>query len=503
MRLRCTRIDEWPPLAWLAVANRNDDQVAVLHGPMVEANHEWFCEAVWAGEYAEGDFDRTDILAGTGGRLRDGGFTFVSSGSTVDRLVCWQSDIVLLVSNSIACLLAAKDASAIATYSRYWHDFWTIVLGLKHYKRALPTSIGDLELVYFDNVAWDGRELRVVPKPRLQRDFSSFERYYDFVCECMHSIAQNLAAPARRSAYRMLATISSGYDSATVSVVAKVAGCREAICISPARDGSPEDGAAIAKVLGIEPHVIARDAWRKLSFPQIPFLAADSTTEAMSLQGASSHLRGRILFTGNFGGVMWAKHPPDLGEDIVRGDTSGLSHCEFRLRQGYIQCPVPFWGARQIRDVNRVTLSSALTPWDVPGDYSRPIPRRILETAGVARGMFAVAKRATAVNTSELFTPEAMSDYFEWLGRNRAQWLKRGRLPPIRNDALDRWLSRRLGDLEHLCAKLPVLWRLQRRSQMDLPLLLRSYVFAWAIEHAKHAYQGGNRAHGVDALVQR
>ena len=500
MRTAFLRIEEWPPLAWLAVCRKTDSEVTVVHGPQVETTDEWFCEAVWAGDYEEGGFDATDIVAGSGGRLRDREIIFVSSGSTVDRLVYWQSDKILLVSNSIACLLAVANASAMVTYPRYWYDFCTIVSGLKRYKTDLPTSIGRLHLLYFDNLSWDGQELHVVPKSKPRRDFGDFERYHGFLSESMHAVATNLASPARKSPYRMLCTVSSGYDSPCVAVIARSAACAEAICIDTARDGSPENGAAIAEHLGMRAYVISRDGWREFAFPQVPFIAADCTGEAVSLQSAISHLHGRVLFTGNYGGVIWGKHPPDLGESIVRGDTSGLSHCEFRLWQGYIQCAVPFWGARQIRDVNQITLSSDLGEWDVSGAYSRPIPRRIVETAGVPRGMFGVRKRATAIFVSEFFTPDAMEDYFAWLKRHRWDWIKRGRLPPIRHDAFDCWLARMIGDLEHL-KHLPVLWRLARDAPMNNPFLLRAYVFPWAIEHAKKRYQSSAQFRTVQALL--
>jgi hypothetical protein len=76
----------WPPLAWIALCDRAGGQIRVRHGPGVETRENWFCEAVWAGEFGAGDFDRTDLIAGSGARLREGRLVFVSSGTTVDRL---------------------------------------------------------------------------------------------------------------------------------------------------------------------------------------------------------------------------------------------------------------------------------------------------------------------------------------------------------------------------------------------------------------------------------
>ena len=76
----------WPALAWVARCHHTNPTVTVFHGPRVECTPEWFVEAVWAGNYQDGNFDQTDLIAGSGARIRAGRVTFVSSGSTVDRL---------------------------------------------------------------------------------------------------------------------------------------------------------------------------------------------------------------------------------------------------------------------------------------------------------------------------------------------------------------------------------------------------------------------------------
>src|SRR3989304_1630101 len=85
-RIAYTAVPDWPPLAWLARCRPGRTTVDVFHGLRVEGTPQWFVEAVWADRYAEADFDRTDLVFGSGGRLRNGMLTFVSSGSTVDRL---------------------------------------------------------------------------------------------------------------------------------------------------------------------------------------------------------------------------------------------------------------------------------------------------------------------------------------------------------------------------------------------------------------------------------
>src|SRR2546430_1791189 len=86
LRLRYTRVAHWPPLAWLARCTVSGREIEVLHGDLVEVAHDWFCEAAWTGEYDAADFDKTEVVFGSGARVRGDRVTFVSSASTVDRL---------------------------------------------------------------------------------------------------------------------------------------------------------------------------------------------------------------------------------------------------------------------------------------------------------------------------------------------------------------------------------------------------------------------------------
>ena len=167
-------VPQWPPLAWLARCYRANSRVTVFHGIQVETADEWFCEAVWAGDYESGSFDQTDIVAGSGVRLRDATAVFVSSGSTVDRLHSLQVEDGAWLSNSLSCLLAAVQATLSPSYPRYFDDFGSISQGLHKYRRDLATSAGPVQLTYFDNLVWDGQSLTVQRKPGGKRDFSTF-----------------------------------------------------------------------------------------------------------------------------------------------------------------------------------------------------------------------------------------------------------------------------------------------------------------------------------------
>jgi hypothetical protein len=302
-------------------------------------------------------------------------------------------------------------------YRHYSRDFESICRGLLRYIPLLATSAGTARLIYFDNVTWDGRGLAKTAKVSPARDFTTFEGYRGFLESSLQHIAVNLAAPARRHPFRLLGTISSGYDSPTVAVLARSAGLRDVISFDRCNEEESDSGQEIAGQLGLQVRVIPRDGWRVSELAEVPFLAADAKGEDVYFKSAESVLAGTALLTGFHGDKIWGKYTRALGPDIRRGDQSGLSLTEYRLHAGFLHCPVPFMGVRQIRDVNRLSRSAALLRWDVGGEYTRPICRRIVEEAGVSRELFGMRKKAASVlfSSSTFLTPAALEEFVQWL----------------------------------------------------------------------------------------
>jgi hypothetical protein len=493
MRFAFLPVPKWPTLAWLARCDRHSSTVAIAHGLGVETNPDWFCEAAWAGDYERGDFDLTDIVAGTGGRLRDGSVVFVSSGSTVDRLQTLESDKTVWVSNSLSCLLAAASAELDPSFPQYFRHFRTVVKGIRQYARLLSTSAGPVQLVYFDNLVWDGRSLRVKAKPGTGRDFRGFAQFRAFLHDSMQSMAENLAHPRRGRPLAWLSTASSGYDSSTATVLGQQAGCREVLCVDHGKTGMDDSGEPLAHELGMSVVKVKRFAWRDDPWPEVPFLSGDAHGGDVFFKGAERVLAGRVLLTGFHGDKMWDKHPSDLSDNIVRGDQSGLSLTEYRLTAGFLHCAVPFWGVRQIRDVNAISQSAEMGPWDVPGDYSRPICRRIVEEAGIPREMFGTQKKATWVQfirSKEFLSSASYGNYLEWLKANRGAWLRHGRLPPLLNVKFDCWelAGRQFFNMDPKHIRRKSLLVRVRGAIAERPTRLRRYVFPWAVERRKVCY---------------
>src|SRR5262245_16518056 len=495
MRFQYHLVAEWPPLAWLAHCIVSEPVITVFHGARVECRDAWFCEAVWDGAYEPGDFDSTDLVFGSGGRARGDHVMFVSSGTTVDRLQALAHEGGLWISNSLACLLAATDAAVDPVSPHYYEHLGSIVGGLRKYERRLEVSVGVVQFTYFNNLKWNGTAFVEAEKPNETRDFTTFGAYRDFLSSSLSRIIENLSANGRQHPYRLLGTVSSGYDSPTVAVLAHSYGLRQAISFTEARGGMPDDGRPIADRLGIQLTLISRDAWRSRHLAEVPFIAADAKGEDVYFSGAERELRGCVVLTGFQGGQLWTKEPGSLSRDIVRKDRSGLSLTEYRLWAGFIHCPVAFMGARQSIEINRISKSPDMAPWDVPREYSRPICRRIVETAGISRDLFGISKKAASVlfdTRMDSLSSATCKEYYAWLRQNsNGQHLYTG-------GRLFEWVRSPYKSILRTVRKAsgvgpkPLRSRGQqltrRLEDLERDLNLFRHTFPWAIEKAKERY---------------
>ena len=144
--------------AWLAVCPASSDESRPTSGTTSRRATSWFCEAAWDGPYADGGFDETDIVFGTGVRIRSDRVVFVPSGGTDRPADSMRTADALYVSNSLACLLSFVDGSLDLANPDYRTIFDSVTKGIGHYQRYVPTTAGPVRLTYFDNLVWDGAE---------------------------------------------------------------------------------------------------------------------------------------------------------------------------------------------------------------------------------------------------------------------------------------------------------------------------------------------------------
>lgn len=419
MEIRFVCQPELPRLAWCAEIRRGSDLALVLHGPWVETGAHGFSEGAWAGDFAALDFTER-FFAGSGGRILDGRLLLACPDHTMDRICSLRRDDRLLASNSIPFLLARADDELDPDFLYYDSLFVSIKDGLNGYVRSIPTRQGrHVDLHYCANLTV-GPDLALEESRR--RDLPSFASFLDYrSCLQNHvrSLLENAADPARKVRFDPLSTLSSGYDSTTAAVFARDAGCREGVTIASSRDKGNDSGAAIGELLGLEMRTFGRlDYLAMADFPEAEFNGGPC--EFASFAGA---LSGRIVTTGHGGGQVWSLDTP-VSNDLVRVDASGTSLTEFRLRSGFVHLSVPSIGATRQPDIRKISWSEAMRPWRIGGRYDRPIPRRIVEEAGVPRQMFGMTKRATGVylpvdRLENSMAPASLADFEAYLA---ARW---------------------------------------------------------------------------------
>jgi hypothetical protein len=492
-------VSHWPPLAWIASCKAGSDSIHIIHGVGIEHRTEWFCEAVWDSTFAEGNLDQTDLVFGSGAHIRQDKVTFVSAGSTVDRLQFTVRGDCTFVSNSLPCLLESIDAQLDATFRGYDELFEQIIRGIDQKLPDLPIVGGLVQFTYHHNLSWDGAQLQIIPKPAPRRDFASFENYTSFLRTALLRIGENMSSQERKRPLAWLGTISRGYDSATSAALSREAGLRRVITLDESRPGMRDDGLAIAKALTLDCVVVNRLAWKNHPSLEPVFLAGDAQGKEIMIAGAPTGFDGVVLVTGQGGDTAWSnKSMPS--DNLSRTGHAGLSMTEYRLHAGFIHLPVPFMGLRQRREMLKLSKSANMTAWDIGGSYSRPICRRVLEEAGVPRDMFGISKTGASVRFlrgEDSWSPAGKRALFKWLLIHRSDYgmplrallevrcllfgleivLLLSRHTPFLSSHFQNFMGRCFRFIARRLA-----WRIKRRGLNDL-------AFVWAIDTVRKSYR--------------
>lgn len=384
-----------PRLAWCLEVQDGAEHATITHGEWVEIGDWGFCEGAWAGDFSEGGFHKS-FMTGTGVRFVADELLCVTPDHTLDRLLMIRADSRSIVSNSLPFILAVTGEELDPDFRYYDSLLASIQFGLKRFRRTLPMRSGQsLRVLYCCNLLiGNGYPPQVLNKNPSQL-FSDYDEYESHLIQISQAIACNASHPSRKVKFRPLATVSRGYDSSAALVIAKSTGCQEALTFRESRGTQMgEDcGTEIARRLGIIACEYDRLAYRsRTDYPEI--LSNGGPTEFLSFGGS---LEGTLLFTGFHGDKVWDKNCDEVSTEIVRGDASGHSLTEFRLHEGFCHLPIPFVGADRHPDLYRISNSSEMAAWSVGNSYDRPIPRRIVETAGIPRHIFGYKKHASGV----------------------------------------------------------------------------------------------------------
>ncbi|GAI88722.1 unnamed protein product, partial [marine sediment metagenome] len=157
-----------------------------------------------------------------------------------------------------------------------------------------------------------------------------------------------------------------------------------------------DSGEEIANILGLETVSGLRTAYQASGLKAEKLFYFTGIPEDIYLYPMREHLRSTLLFSGVKGDTMWDRNPIGAA-GTWSWDPGGATLQEFRLRMNFVQLPPAFFGWRHHKQLIEVSRSPELVPWTLWNEYDRPIPRRIVEQAGVPREMFGFSKKAVSV----------------------------------------------------------------------------------------------------------
>jgi hypothetical protein len=342
------------------------------------------------------------------------GIRFVTPTHMLERIHAIEVGDHLIVSNSLPFAIAEAEDDVDTRYKYYHFDLMTNMRGYRRYLPSIRLKSGrELRVFFHANVIVDKTLHVKVEEKRLPPVFSSYDHYLSVLRDAVRDVDANAKDAARKQTYTPLATISSGYDSPAVALLACEVGCDEAITFGKARPGYDEEddsGRDIADVLGLRVVEFDRLGYRSLdSYPEAEFLAYGAGGEEVVFAPLADKLAGRVLYTGYLGDAVWNRVSSRVNTDLLMLYPGGSSLGEFRIRAGFIHFPLPTIGYIRHPSIYAISNSPALAPWALGTDYDRPIPRRLVEERGVPRASFGRTKKAV---TQPLWLTESLQDVF-------------------------------------------------------------------------------------------
>ena len=381
-------------MAW--VLRARPPVAELTFGHLVDSSEIGIFEGTWVGD---DDPDHLGPLRSTttfgSGVLLDGDALYlIPPGHMLEGIYVCRRAGEVVASNSLAGLLVAADL-ALDPRVAYSPLFDESVRGVMH--TTIPTMSDPIETCFHDNLRLDvNGKLTVVPKRR-EAPFASYE---DVVHRLSHALASSFA---NTPAFDPVVTVSSGYDGAAAAVLAREHGCRRAVTVTEGKrwkSGASyvDSGEFVAGKLGLDVHRFDRLAYTgRADLPEAEFLATGFTGEEVFMADMEPLLQGSLLVSGFFGAVWWM-HRPQSRPQLFRTDQSGSSLGEWRLRVGFIHVPLPCFGGEYYKELVRISRAPEMRPWVLGRSYDKPIPRRILEEAGVPRGTFGEVNRAASAS---------------------------------------------------------------------------------------------------------
>jgi hypothetical protein len=409
-----------PPQAWLC--ELDSKRISITTGKNVERTNEIIFEAVWDGKIDNQTILNAEALFGSAISIGKENITFVPGKVSFESLFAVTDKIkeVTYISNSMAYILhkfeeprrnyliedvLRKDFSSsfieassrgVDLYrSKYFEDEEFILKRFMFY---------NFQIDYRGNTKLD-----FIPA---KLNFRNYSQYSDYLDEKIHSIFSNAKDPARKRILTPVTTLSKGYDSTAVSVLAKQNGCTKGLTVEATVYDYDDSGKEIGASLGLEVDTIKHPLSTKIE--DLVIDGAKNTryiqevleffgTQGVGCDGTFSNFKGKlnlsVLITGIYGDFIWDKNAINVC-GLPKNRFTNSSY-EFRINEGFINIAPICLGARNPSRIIRISNDKDMLNFTLSTDYDRPIPRRIAEEYGVERESFGKQKSAISPDVTD------------------------------------------------------------------------------------------------------
>ena len=346
-----------------------------------------------------------------------------------------------MISNSRYLLLAKLGCKMDAKYPYYEPDMQSILLGIEKYKKELcviDELTGETKLIgvlFYRNIRVYGDGTVEIETKKKSQPFASFQEYKSRLQNAMNALYDNAKDINRIFKYGIVTTISKGYDAPCCAVIAKNVGCDTALTFSAEGKYKDDSGVDIAKALGYST-IIERDAdlYKKHEdYIEAYYCCNGEPGASTCLSAFDSDFSGNLVFTGDRGDSVWGAGCTNRNNEFHFIDMiSHLGSSERRLWVGYISVPMPLYGASAWENIYEISNSHEMEGWRLNNTYDRPIPRRIIEEAGVDRGLFGIRKHGAgfffhydwAKRIARRMSEKSGASFTDYIRKNKSMRLK-------------------------------------------------------------------------------